>query len=306
MAGLLIIHIIWPLYHNYDNLPRAPLLESQIMPELPEIETVCRGLDPILKNKILAEVILRRSSLRYPLPSAFGERLTSRRVISVNRRAKFILIELDNDWVLIIHLGMSGRLVIHPDKPPTVGPHDHIDFITDSGVTVRYNDVRRFGFMDLIHTKDITRHRHFEKLGPEPLGNSFDATTLETSLTNLQTPIKTALLNQQIIAGLGNIYVCESLFQASISPRRQAKSVTGIRANRLTSSIRSVLMEAIEAGGTSLRDYVQTNGELGYFQTKLRAYNKEGHPCVMPTCTGTIRRIKQAGRSTFYCPKHQR
>jgi formamidopyrimidine-DNA glycosylase len=307
MAGRIVSHIVWSLHDGYDNLRRSPLLESQVMPELPEVETVCRGLEPELTGRMLTGVTLRRSNLRYPLPDGFVAKLTSRRVIAVRRRAKFILVQLDNEITLVIHLGMSGRLVIHTESPPPPpGPHDHVDVVTDTGVTIRYNDVRRFGFMDLISDADMSQHPMFAKLGPEPLGNGFNAEMLCETLAGRRTSIKAALLDQHVVAGLGNIYVCESLFRASISPKRNAYTIAGRRAERLVTAIRAVLKDAIAAGGSSLRDYVQASGELGYFQHKFQAYDQEGKPCVMPGCKGTVRRISQSGRSTFYCPGHQR
>ncbi len=307
MAGRVVSHIVWSLHDGDDNLRRSPLLESQAMPELPEVETVCRGLEPELTGRLLTGVTLRRPNLRYPLPDGFVAKLTSRRVIAVRRRAKFILVQLDNEITLVIHLGMSGRLVIHTESPPPPpGPHDHVDVVTDTDVTIRYNDVRRFGFMDLISDDDMSQHPMFAKLGPEPLGNGFNAEMLCETLAGRRTPIKAALLDQHVVAGLGNIYVCESLFRASISPKRNAYTIAGRRAERLVTAIRAVLKDAIAAGGSSLRDYVQASGELGYFQHKFQAYDQEGKPCVMPDCKGTVRRISQSGRSTFYCPGHQR
>ena len=306
MAGRVVSHIVWSLHDGDDNLRRSPLLESQAMPELPEVETVCRGLEPELTGRRLTAVTLRRPNLRYPLPDGFAEKLVHRRVIAVRRRAKFILVQLDNETTLVIHLGMSGRLVIHTDMPPPPGPHDHVDLVTDNAVTIRYNDIRRFGFMDLVGDDDTSQHPMFAKLGPEPLGNGFNTEILCEALAGRRTPIKAALLDQHVVAGLGNIYACESLFRASISPKRNAYTIAGKRADRLVTAIRAVLTDAIAAGGSSLRDYVQASGELGYFQHKFQAYDQEGRPCVMPGCKGTVRRISQSGRSTFYCPGHQR
>ena len=306
MAGRVVSHIVWSLHDGNDNLRRSPLLESQAMPELPEVETVCRGLEPELTGRLLTAVTLRRPNLRYPLPDGFADKLIRRRVIAVRRRAKFILVQLDNETSLVIHLGMSGRMVIHTDKPPPPGPHDHVDMVTDTAVTIRYNDVRRFGFMDLVSDDDMSQHPMFAKLGPEPLGNGFNAEILSEALAGRRTPIKAALLDQHVVAGLGNIYACESLFRASISPKRNAYTIAGKRADRLVTAIRAVLADAIAAGGSSLRDYVQASGELGYFQHKFQAYDQEGRPCGMPGCKGTVRRISQSGRSTFYCPGHQR
>ncbi len=276
------------------------------MPELPEVETVCRGLRPKLEGRVLTHVIQRRPDLRFPLPTGFADRLTSRRIVNVQRRAKFILVHLDGASSLIIHLGMSGRLIIHDSEPPPPGRHDHVDLVTDAGATVRFNDVRRFGFMDLIKDDEFSQHPMFMKLGPEPLSNNFNAEILGASLAGCRTPIKSALLDQHVVAGLGNIYACEALFRAGISPKRIARTVPGRRAERLVAAIRDVLTDAIAAGGSSLRDYVQASGELGYFQREFSAYDREGELCTKPDCDGLIRRIAQAGRSTFYCPRHQR
>ena len=299
-------HVVWSLHGGDDSLRRVRLLESQVMPELPEVETVCRGLKPDLEGRVLTSVTPRRLDLRFPLPADFADRLVGRSVIGIQRRAKFILVRLDDASSLVIHLGMSGRLVVHNTAPPPAGPHDHVDFVTDAGATVRFNDVRRFGFMDLIKDDDLSRHPMFAKLGPEPLSCDFSAEILGASLAGRRTPIKSALLDQHVVAGLGNIYACEALFRANISPKRNAQTVPGKRAERLVDAIRAVLSEAIAAGGSSLRDYVQASGELGYFQHQFNAYDQEGKLCVKLGCDGSIRRISQGGRSTFYCPKHQR
>ena len=306
MTGLVADHVVWSLHGGDDSLRSERLLESRVMPELPEVETVCRGLKPKLEGRALTRVTQRRADLRFPLPENFVERLTGRSVIGVQRRAKFILIRLDDASSLVIHLGMSGRLVIHDSAPPPPGPHDHVDLVTDAGATVRFNDVRRFGFMDLIKDDELSQHPHFAKLGPEPLSADFSAETLSASLAGRRTPIKSALLDQHVVAGLGNIYACEALFRASISPKRNAHTIPGKRAERLVAAIRDVLTDAIAAGGSSLRDYVQTTGELGYFQHAFSAYDQEGKRCVKPGCDGSIRRIAQGGRSTYYCPQHQR
>lgn len=276
------------------------------MPELPEVETVRRGLQPVLEGRILAEVIQRRPDLRFPFPDRMAERLRGRRIVHVGRRAKYILAELDSGEMLIIHLGMSGRMTIHDGGVPPADRHDHVEFVTDRGVTVRFNDARRFGMMDLVAPDGLHAHHLLVGLGPEPLGNEFNEAVLSSALAGRRTPIKAALLDQRVVAGLGNIYVCEALWSAGISPRRQAHTIPGARAVRLVPAIREVLEAAIAAGGSSLRDYVQASGELGYFQHQWRAYGREGEPCGREGCSGTIRRIVQSGRSTFYCALHQR
>lgn len=276
------------------------------MPELPEVETVRRGLQPVLEGHVMVDAIQRRADLRFPLPERMAERLRGRRVAHVGRRAKYLLVEMDDGHVLLIHLGMSGRMTVHPAPAPEPGPHDHVDLVTDSGVTVRFNDARRFGIMDLVPASALPTHRLLAALGPEPLGNMFGADSLAAALAGRRTSIKAALLDQRVVAGLGNIYVCEALHRSAISPRRSAHTIAGARAARLAEAIREVLGLAIEAGGSSLKDYVQASGELGYFQHAWRAYGREGMPCRHDGCTGTIRRIVQSGRSTFYCALHQR
>ncbi len=280
------------------------------MPELPEVETVCRGLAPVLEGQRLQRVIARRPDLRFPLPDGFGQRLTGHRVIKVVRRAKYILIHMDDGTVLIWHLGMSGRVLIykdtHLDGVPPEQPHDHIIFETDANAVVRFNDTRRFGFMDLTDAAGLSVHPMIARLGPEPLEATFDAKELADRLKGKRTPVKSALLDQDVVAGLGNIYVSESLFRAGISPRRLAHTVQGQRAGRLVPAIKDVLRDAIQAGGSSLRDHRQTNGELGYFQHQFAVYGKAGEPCPNQGCDATIRQIVQSGRSTFFCPRCQR
>lgn len=283
------------------------------MPELPEVETVCRGLSGTLEGQVLAGVDQRRPDLRFPLPERFAERLAGRRVDRIARRAKYILVHLDDGMVLMIHLGMSGRMVvIPPDRAAGFTPdrHDHVVFRAGDGTVVTFNDTRRFGMMDLVPAAELDRHRLLVDLGPEPLGNGFNAPYLTARLAGRSTPIKSALLDQGVVAGLGNIYVCEALFMSGISPRRLAASVAGRRAERLVPAIREVLTAAIAAGGSSLRDFVQTDGELGYFQHAWKVYGREGAACgdcrCVPERTGGVRRLVQAGRSTFYCPLQQR
>jgi formamidopyrimidine-DNA glycosylase len=277
------------------------------MPELPEVETVCRGLRPSMEGRMMIRVIVRRPNLRFPFPHRFAERLTGRTVIRINRRAKFIQVLLDDDAVLLIHLGMSGRMtILDAASAPPPGRHDHVDFEMDGGKIIRYCDPRRFGMMDLTSAASLDEHRMLRNLGPEPLGNAFNAAILGAALAGKRTPIKAALLDQRVVAGLGNIYICEALHRAAISPRRQAATIPGKRAERLVAAIRDVLNEAIAAGGSSLRDYVQTSGDLGYFQHQWQAYGREGEPCRYNGCAGTVQRITQSGRSTFFCATHQR
>ncbi len=283
------------------------------MPELPEVETVCRGLSATLAGQVLRRVDQNRPDLRFPLPERFAERLTGRRIDRITRRAKYILAHLDDGMVLMIHLGMSGRMMVSPPDQANgfaLQAHDHVVFHAGNGAVVAFNDARRFGMMDLVAADDLDRHRLLADLGPEPLGNAFNAPYLTAQLAGRRTPIKSALLDQRVVAGLGNIYVCEALYLSGISPRRLAASVAGRRAERLVPAIREVLTAAIAAGGSSLRDYVQTDGELGYFQHAWTVYGREGEPCgdchCAPERTGGVRRLVQAGRSTFYCPSKQR
>ncbi|WP_421707865.1 bifunctional DNA-formamidopyrimidine glycosylase/DNA-(apurinic or apyrimidinic site) lyase [Algihabitans sp.] len=286
------------------------------MPELPEVETVVRGLRPVLEGHTLAQVVQRRPNLRFPFPPDFAQRLTGRRIEEITRRAKYILMRLATDGrsdpeVLLIHLGMSGRMTLLPARPnlPYL-PHDHVVFVTDEGREVRFNDARRFGFMDLFKRSAMDDHPRLTALGPEPLDESFDGARLAAALRNKLTPIKAALLDQAVVAGLGNIYVCEALYGAGLSPKRLARTVQGKRAERLAASIKTTLARAIAAGGSSLRDYVQASGELGYFQHEWAVYGKEGEACpdcdCDPAASGGIQRVVQAGRSTFHCPRHQR
>lgn len=275
------------------------------MPELPEVETVCRGLELALRDRRLIRVEQRRPDLRRPFPDRFAERLTGRRIVAIRRRAKYMLWELDDGQVLIGHLGMSGRMVVGKGPLPAPGPHDHVRFLADDDTHVVFNDHRRFGLMLLDHRDSVERHPLLAPLGPEPLGNGFDADTLSAALAGRRTPIKAALLDQRVVAGLGNIYVCEALFRAGISPRRLAHSVAGARAERLVPAIRAVLQDAIAKGGSTLRDYVQSNGELGYFQHQFAVYDREGEGC-RGCARGIVRRVVQANRSTFYCATCQR
>lgn len=277
------------------------------MPELPEVETVMRGLKGPLEGRRLAKVEARVKALRWPLPRDFAARLTGRRVERLGRRAKYILAYLEGDEVLLCHLGMSGRmLLVAPGEEKPREKHDHVILITDQGLEVRFNDTRRFGMMDLVATAALEDHKLLRALGPEPLGNHFNGPILAAALKDKKTPIKAAILDQQVVAGVGNIYASEALFHAGLSPRRLAKTVQGERAERLAASIKDVLTRAIAAGGSSLRDYVQADGELGYFQTQWAVYGREGERCPDCDCDKGIQRLTQGGRSTYYCAKRQR
>jgi formamidopyrimidine-DNA glycosylase len=274
------------------------------MPELPEVETVRMGLAEALQGHRLTRVSINRADLRKPFPPDFARRLTNRRVRNVRRRAKYLLLDLDRGETLIMHMGMSGRFTIYGHNSPQHGKHDHVVFETDDLKRVVFTDPRRFGLMALTATAEVDSDPLFAGIGPEPLDDKFTAATLSTALKGKRTPIKAALLDQRVVAGLGNIYVCEALFRAGISPRRLASSVAGARAGRLMPAIKSVLKEALAAGGSSLRDYAHADGELGYFQHHFRVYDREGKPC--PNCGKPIKRIVQSGRSTFFCPHCQR
>ncbi|MCZ0811198.1 MAG: bifunctional DNA-formamidopyrimidine glycosylase/DNA-(apurinic or apyrimidinic site) lyase [Pseudomonadota bacterium] len=283
------------------------------MPELPEVETVRRGLLPAMEGAVIARAQVNRPDLRWPFPENMAARLTGQRVIALRRRSKYILADLSSGETLLIHLGMSGRMTVSGDPlgvfhhdHPAAQKHDHVVFDMANGARITFNDPRRFGAMDLMETARADAHPLLAKLGPEPLGNRFDETCLADALAGRKTPIKSALLDQRIVAGLGNIYVCEALFRARISPRRRAGNLSRARAAGLAGVIREVLRDAIEAGGSSLRDFRQADGELGYFQHRFDVYDREGQPCRTAGCTGTIRRIVQSGRSSFYCTSCQR
>jgi len=280
--------------------------ELNEMPELPEVETVRLGLAAALEGRRLKRVEARRGDLRKPFPERFAARLAGRSVLSLRRRAKYLLLDLDHGETLIMHMGMSGRFTIHARNAPASGSgkHDHVLFETDEGVRIVFTDHRRFGLMTLAPTEELDAHPLFEGVGPEPLDDDFTPAVLSAALKGKRTPIKAALLDQRVVAGLGNIYVCEALFRARISPKRLAASVAGARAARLVPAIKAVLNEAIAAGGSSLRDYAKADGELGYFQHRFRVYGREKKPC--PVCGKPIRRIVQAGRSTFFCAHCQK
>jgi len=283
------------------------------MPELPEVETVMRGMEPAMQGAVIAKAQVNRPDLRWPFPPNMAARLTGARVMALNRRSKYILIDLDTRETLLIHLGMSGRILISGDpqgqflhEHPIAEKHDHVVFDMANGARITFNDPRRFGAMDLIETASLKDHKLLASLGPEPLGNSFTAETLHRGFANRRTPIKSALLDQRIIAGLGNIYVCEALWRTGIAPTRHAGRISAPRVASLVPAIQEILREAITAGGSSLKDYRRADGELGYFQHAFAAYGREGEPCRKDSCTGTIKRITQSGRSTFFCPSCQR
>jgi formamidopyrimidine-DNA glycosylase len=278
------------------------------MPELPEVETVRRGLAMRMEGRRIARVELRRPDLRGPLPEGLPRLIEGIPIARLGRRAKYILVHFGDGGVLLVHLGMAGRMVLTPPGAPETAPdpHDHVVFTLEDGAVVRFNDARRFGMMDYTREDALGEHPLLRDLGPEPLGNEFNGPVLAERLAGKMTPIKAALLDQRVVAGLGNIYVSESLYWAGLSPRRLAATVGGGRAERLAGAIRDVLTRAIAAGGSSLRDYVQASGELGYFQHEWAVYGREGEPCPGCDCGAGIRRVVQSGRSTFYCPKRQR
>jgi formamidopyrimidine-DNA glycosylase len=283
------------------------------MPELPEVETVRRGLAPVMEGAVIARADVNRPDLRRPFPEGMAARLTGQRVLCLRRRSKYILADLASGETLLIHLGMSGRMLVSGDPlgtfvyaHPAPEKHDHVVFHMENGARVTFNDPRRFGAMDMFATIGAEDHALLAKLGPEPLGNSFDEGYLVTALRGKNTPIKSALLDQGIVAGLGNIYVCETLFRAGISPRRQAANIGAGCAAGLVPIIRDVLTDAIRAGGSSLRDFKQADGELGYFQHSFDVYGREGQPCRREGCGGTVGRVVQSGRSSFYCGGCQR
>lgn len=283
------------------------------MPELPEVETVRAGLAPVMEGRLIARATVNRPDLRFPLPERMAERLTGARVERLNRRSKYLLADLSSGETLLIHLGMSGRMIVsgvavggfHHDHPAPA-KHDHVVLDMEGGARITFNDARRFGAMDLMPTAGAASHKLLAGLGPEPLGNGFHEDYLAERLRARRVPVKAALLDQRIVAGLGNIYVSEALYRAGIDPRRAAGVLTGDEIGRLVPQVRAVLEEAIAAGGSSLRDYRQADGELGYFQHSFRVYGREGEACATSGCGGRIARIVQSGRSTFFCPHCQR
>ncbi|GAB4543549.1 MAG: bifunctional DNA-formamidopyrimidine glycosylase/DNA-(apurinic or apyrimidinic site) lyase [Ruegeria sp.] len=283
------------------------------MPELPEVETVRRGLAPAMEGVLIERADVNRPDLRWPFPERMAERLTGQRVERLRRRSKYILADLSGGETLLIHLGMSGRMTVSGDPlgqfvhhHPKPQKHDHVVFHMANGARITFNDPRRFGAMDLMPTATAEQHKLLAVLGPEPLGNDFNETYLIDAFRSRATPVKAALLDQRIVAGLGNIYVCEALYRARVSPRRKAGQISAGRVRALVPVIRTVLAEAIEAGGSSLRDFRQADGELGYFQHSFDVYGREGQPCRTEGCGAEIRRITQSGRSTFYCAQCQR
>ncbi len=290
------------------------------MPELPEVETVRRGLVPAMEGRRILSARANRPDLRFPFPQSFAERLTGTRVERLDRRAKYLLTRLGSGETLLMHLGMSGRFSIAADDisrqpgdfvyaAPANPAHDHVVLELEGGVTVTYNDPRRFGFMELFETTAEPLQKYLALLGPEPDSNAFSAPYLAKALKGRRSPIKTALLDQRVVAGLGNIYVCEALWRARISPTREAGTIKGARAEALASAVRSVISEAIAAGGSTLRDYAGPDGALGYFQHRFDVYGREGEPgrCEAEgACPARIERLVQQGRSTFFCPRCQR
>jgi formamidopyrimidine-DNA glycosylase len=288
------------------------------MPELPEVETVRRGLAPAMEGAHFAKVEVRRGDLRWPLPKGFAQRLDGKTVEGLGRRAKYLLADLSSGEVLLMHLGMSGSFRVGKDAKPGVyyhertksTAHDHIVFHMSNGATVTFNDPRRFGSMKLVPRAKLAQEPLLRSLGPEPLGNEFDAAMLAKACVGKKTSLKAALSDQRVVAGLGNIYVCEALFRAQRSPKRRASTIAdrhgkpNSRAERLVDAIKAVLGDAIEAGGSSLRDHRRADGSLGDFQHNFRVYDREGEPCR--NCKGRIKRIVQVGRSTFYCPSCQK
>jgi formamidopyrimidine-DNA glycosylase len=293
------------------------------MPELPEVETVRRGLQPVMEGHRIVRVETRRGDLRFPLQADFVRRLDGQIVTGLGRRAKYLLCDLASGDVLVMHLGMSGSFrVVAAEGATTPGAfhhprgearaHDHVVFHMASGPTILFNDPRRFGYMKIVARSALEREPLLKGLGPEPLGNEFDAAALANACAGKKTSLKAALLDQRVVAGLGNIYACEALHRARLSPRRSAATLATRgraptdHARRLVTAIRAVLNDAIAAGGSSLRDHRQTNGELGYFQKSFRVYDREGEKCPTPKCKGKVRRFTQNGRSTFWCPVCQK
>jgi formamidopyrimidine-DNA glycosylase len=293
------------------------------MPELPEVETVRRGLQPVMEGARMLKVEARRPDLRRPLPKDFVKRLEGLTVTGLGRRAKYLLAALSSGDVLMMHLGMSGSFRVTQEGNKKMPgdfhyprsedrAHDHVIFHMSSGARIAFNDPRRFGLMLLVPRTELAEHPLMREVGPEPLGNAFDAAMLAAACHGKQTSLKAALLDQTVVAGLGNIYVCEALHRSLLSPKRQASTIAtrkgepNERSEKLVDAIKAVLGDAIKAGGSSLRDHRQTSGELGYFQHHFRVYDREGQRCVTPGCPGTVKRIVQSGRSTFYCPTCQK
>jgi len=298
-----------------QNVAASP--EVVPLPELPEVETVRRGLAPHLDGCVITDLVLNRPDLRFPFPPRLAERVRGRRVLTLARRAKYLLVPLDSAETLILHLGMSGRMVVEKqgiaDRPGAfhhdatrLTQHDHVVFQMEGGTRIIFNDPRRFGSLDLQPSGTLAEAPPLGSLGIEPLGNALHASALAELLAGRRTPMKAALLDQRMIAGLGNIYVCEALHRAGIAPTRAAGGVRKRELEALVTAIRDVLSEAIEAGGSTLRDFRHEDGALGYFQHAFRVYDREGEPCPTRGCPGVVDRIVQSGRSTFHCPQCQR
>lgn len=280
------------------------------MPELPEVETVMRGMEAALCGGAIAHVDVRRKDLRVPFPKDLAKKLAGRTMVQFSRRAKYVLVRMDDGQVLVIHLGMSGRVQLVAAKEEFApGKHDHLVVTMKNGQRFALNDARRFGVVLLLPEEKIESHVSFKTLGPEPLGNQFDAAYLEEELRGRKTAVKIAIMDQRIVVGVGNIYACEALYQAGIDPRRAAGAISRAELERLVPAIRDVLGRAIAAGGSTLRDYKQADGELGYFQHEFKVYGREGQVCPARGCgckkQGGVQRIVQGGRSTFFCPARQ-
>lgn len=293
------------------------------MPELPEVETVRRGLAPVMEDAVVEQLVLNRPNLRFPFPDDFAATVEGQRITSLGRRAKYLLMDLENGQVIIMHLGMSGSFRARDEDAPgnfhhergKLEAHDHVVFHLrgpgNEKAQVIYNDPRRFGFMLMTTRNQLDQHKMIRELGVEPVGNELDGDHLAKKFIGKAAPLKAALLDQSIIAGLGNIYVCEALWRTGLSPKRKARTLVlksgkpTARALKLVENVKDVINEAIAAGGSSLRDHTQTDGSLGYFQHSFAVYDQEGNACQKPDCDGTISRIVQSGRSTFYCPSCQ-
>ena len=283
------------------------------MPELPEVETVRRGLVPVIQDQTIQHVQLNRPNLRWPFPKDMVKRLSQQTINMLRRRSKYLLADLSSGETLLIHLGMSGRILISGDpmgtfvtNHPSKQKHDHVVLDFYNGARLTYNDPRRFGMMDIFETVKESKNKYLHNIGPEPLGNEFDATYFADVAKSRKSSIKNVLLDQRIVAGLGNIYVCESLYRTGISPKKKACDLSKERLSKLVPHIRKVLEEAITAGGSSLRDFRQADGEFGYFQHSFAVYGREGQPCPTSDCDSQIVRVVQSGRSSFYCPKCQK
>ena len=283
------------------------------MPELPEVETIMRGISPFLEGATIKKIKLNRADLRWPFPENFASRVKQAKVLNLKRRSKYILIDLSTGETLLIHLGMSGKILVSDSKignyfyeSSKLANHDHVIFELNDGTIITYNDPRRFGAMDLAKTYDLNNHKFLEKLGPEPLGNKFNSDYLKFKLSKKESPIKNVLLNQSVVAGLGNIYVCEALFMSGISPKKIASKISKNKCAELVQNIRAILISAIEAGGSSLKDFTDIQGNLGYFQFEFYVYGRENEYCKTTDCDRKIKRISQSGRSSFYCPYCQR